>query len=287
MSTLAEIFPEGPVNQQSFSEHDDWNLLQDINIRSFISAAVLSLPRPSFTRNPPSAYEFTKSLVHRSQSSRQARKRETALTRLGWVQELLEPESGFQQVFDISGLTKPGDPLGEDHLLRNMARRDMLKDNLVLLKTGPAVCPAEGEQDSCMQVLNMYALGHDVCGHKGIVHGGFTATIIDETFGYLLYLAKLHNALDFDIVLTAQLDVSYKKPIPASSMVVCSAQVESVQGRKIWVNAELRDQHGCGTLFATARALFVTPKKDAPAPQPAGVKSGSSEDGTSGTPADV
>jgi hypothetical protein len=41
-------------------------------------------------------------------------------------------------------------------------------------------------------------------------------------------------------VYTARLEVDYRAPLPAESVVVCSAWVESFEGRKLWLAAELR-----------------------------------------------
>ena len=54
--------------------------------------------------------------------------------------------------------------------------------------------------------------------------------------------------------------VDYKRPMPASADVVCTARLESVEGRKIWTCAEVADRPG-GTVYATGRALYVTPKQ--------------------------
>ena len=54
--------------------------------------------------------------------------------------------------------------------------------------------------------------------------------------------------------------MDYKKPVPANSSVVCTTALESVDGRKTWVTAELRDRPD-GVLYASARALFVIPRQ--------------------------
>lgn len=59
--------------------------------------------------------------------------------------------------------------------------------------------------------------------------------------------------------LQMQLNVSYKAKIPAGSKVLCLANVESTEGRKLWMHAEMRDKPD-GKVYATARALFVAPK---------------------------
>jgi hypothetical protein len=50
------------------------------------------------------------------------------------------------------------------------------------------------------------------------------------------------------------------QPLPAESTVICEAEVESVEGRKIWVAAKLTDPSG-DTVYAASRALFVKPKQ--------------------------
>lgn len=92
-----------------------------------------------------------------------------------------------------------------------MARNGLIKDNRVIwapeypllpsapLRPAAAAAPttemaavaAAGaqQQPSCAAtVLNVYALATDVCGHKGVVHGGLSSALLDESFGYLLYL---------------------------------------------------------------------------------------------------
>ena len=51
----------------------------------------------------------------------------------------------------------------------------------------------------------------DVCGYPRIVHGGLTAAILDETFGFLFYAMKHHKQLPFwQPAYTAHLEVDYK-----------------------------------------------------------------------------
>lgn len=51
----------------------------------------------------------------------------------------------------------------------------------------------------------------EVCGFPTIVHGGFTATVMDETLGFLLFALKKQKALPFwGPAYTAHLEVEYK-----------------------------------------------------------------------------
>lgn len=103
-------------------------------------------------------------------------------------------------------------------------------------------------------------LGKDVCGYPQTVHGGLTAAIIDETFGGLGICMWKSGALGVRLpAYTARLEVDYKKKIPAGSLVLCTTEIEKVDGRKVWMRASVTDGKGANT-YASARALFVAPR---------------------------
>jgi hypothetical protein len=68
-----------------------------------------------------------------------------------------------------------------------------------------------------------------------------------------------YHHLHFLHMWPVQLEVSYKSKIPAGSLILCRAELESFEGRKLWMTAEMRDGPQ-GKVYATARALFVAPK---------------------------
>ena len=47
--------------------------------------------------------------------------------------------------------------------------------------------------------------------------------------------------------------------IQAGKLLLCETRVESMEGRKLWMKATVRDSPG-GKVYATARALFVVPR---------------------------
>lgn len=53
--------------------------------------------------------------------------------------------------------------------------------------------------------------------------------------------------------------MGYKAPVPASTSLICTASLDSLDGRKAWVSAQVLDKPS-GTLYATGKALFVIPK---------------------------
>ena len=71
---------------------------------------------------------------------------------------------------------------------------------------------------------------------------------------------------------TVQLDISYKKIIPAGSAVAVEATIESIEGRKMWLAARvlsggvlLSEEGEAVVEHAQARALFLVPKDWRPA----------------------
>lgn len=64
--------------------------------------------------------------------------------------------------------------------------------------------------------------------------------------------------------------------MPGGADVVCTARLERVEGRKIWTVAEVADRPS-GTVYASGRALYVTPKQ--PAAAEAAAADGQAADG--------
>ena len=71
--------------------------------------------------------------------------------------------------------------------------------------------------------------------------GGLTAAIIDESYGGLLFALKKAGALSFwGPAYTVHLEVAYKSKIAAGRTVLCTCEVESAEGRKVWMKATVR-----------------------------------------------
>jgi acyl-coenzyme A thioesterase PaaI-like protein len=78
-------------------------------------------------------------------------------------------------------------------------------------------------------------------------HGGIVAALIDETLGLVL---AIHGRL----ALTAKLAITYRAATPVDTPLVARAWLESQDGRKLHLKAQLRDGD---TLVAEATALFI------------------------------
>ncbi|KAJ0417429.1 HotDog domain-containing protein [Aspergillus carlsbadensis] len=111
-------------------------------------------------------------------------------------------------------------------------------------------------------------LGSDVCGHPGIVHGGIIATLFDEGFARCCF-----GALPHKVGVTANLNIDYREPVLAGSLLVMWAEVVRVEGRKVWgrgrmetmsVDGDGEDNgEGPSRLVAEASVLCVEPREAA------------------------
>jgi uncharacterized protein (TIGR00369 family) len=85
-------------------------------------------------------------------------------------------------------------------------------------------------------------------GGPGLAHGGIVAAVLDDLLGFLLY----HLGAP---MVTARLEIDFRRPLPLEVEVDAVARIVSTEGRKVWTEGELRDSDG--TVYAAARGLFV------------------------------
>lgn len=105
-------------------------------------------------------------------------------------------------------------------------------------------------------LLAFYHLGRKLAGHDGIIHGGVSATLLDEC----MYKACLSRpGVEGKIAVTANLNVNYKGPIPVGTTVLLRAETTKVEGRKAWITATIEDL-GSQQIYVMADALFIQPK---------------------------
>ena len=107
-------------------------------------------------------------------------------------------------------------------------------------------------------MVQLMYFGPALCGHPGIVHGGFLATMLDEGLARSCF-----DALPNKIGVTASLKIDYRVPCPAGNYVVLKAYTTKVEGRKAWAKGwiELLGEDGEeGVKLVEAEALFIEPK---------------------------
>jgi len=110
-------------------------------------------------------------------------------------------------------------------------------------------------------LVSISYLGPDLCGHPGIVHGGFLATMLDEGLARCCFAA-----LPNKIGMTANLNINYRSPASAGAFVVLRAKTTKVEGRKAWVEGHIETLVAKGekpVILVEASALFIEPRQAA------------------------
>ncbi|EAQ92498.1 hypothetical protein CHGG_00733 [Chaetomium globosum CBS 148.51] len=115
----------------------------------------------------------------------------------------------------------------------------------------------EREGKSYVQITHV---GTDLCGHMGIVHGGFLAAMLDEGLARCCF-----PALPYNVGMTAKLEINYKAPAMADQYLVLRGTTVKVEGRKAWVEGHIEtlpaEEGQEPTILATASALYISPKQ--------------------------
>jgi acyl-coenzyme A thioesterase PaaI-like protein len=85
-------------------------------------------------------------------------------------------------------------------------------------------------------------------GAPGIAHGGAVATVFDDLCGFLLYLTGAP-------AVTRKLQIDYHAPVLLGTLYHLCASVARSEGRKLFVDATMRDS--AGAVVAAANGFFL------------------------------
>lgn len=122
-----------------------------------------------------------------------------------------------------------------------------------------AVPPFSWSTASGKEFVQISHVGTDLCGHQGIIHGGFLATMLDEGLARCCF-----PVLPYNIGMTAKLEINYKAPAVANQYLVLRATTTKVEGRKAWVEGHIETLPEEGkepVVLATASALYISPRQ--------------------------
>lgn len=114
-------------------------------------------------------------------------------------------------------------------------------------------------QPDCLILISLGKQGLD--GHPSTIHGGVTCAILDETMGLLVMLHdnNIRGPGPRDSLYTANLNVSYRAPIPTPGEILVKTWLVSRQGRKWHSKGQILDKSG--TILAEADGLWVTARR--------------------------
>ncbi len=87
------------------------------------------------------------------------------------------------------------------------------------------------------------------CGYPGLMHGGVTGVLFDEVMFHAI------ARLDIETV-TLNMNIDYVGPALEGHLLICEAEIENHEGRKIDVVAQINDA-ATGKLIAKAKGKFL------------------------------
>lgn len=117
----------------------------------------------------------------------------------------------------------------------------------------------QDESGDKKEYVQVSYVGDELCGHPGIVHGGYLATALDEGLARCAF-AALPNKMG----VTANLNINYRAPCMAGQYIVLRGEVVKAEGRKAWVEGRIETLAVGGekpVILAEATALFIEPKE--------------------------
>lgn len=103
----------------------------------------------------------------------------------------------------------------------------------------------------------MFDLGNGVSGWPGISHGGFVSYIFDTVAGRLA-MCNIDSPPEETVspfTMTAKLDVNYRKPVRLDQVLIVTAVIEKIEGRKMHVGVKLEDESR--EVLSDGAALFL------------------------------
>ncbi|XP_074509777.1 acyl-coenzyme A thioesterase THEM4 [Sebastes fasciatus] len=103
------------------------------------------------------------------------------------------------------------------------------------------------EEQKCVCICQA---GHLLEGPPGHVHGGAIATMIDTVTG-------THATIVSGPVVTANLNINYRRPIPLGSTVVLESTLDKKEGRKTFITCKVTSSDG-SKLHTDSTVLFLS-----------------------------
>ncbi|XP_060112076.1 acyl-coenzyme A thioesterase THEM4-like isoform X3 [Heteronotia binoei] len=99
------------------------------------------------------------------------------------------------------------------------------------------------------RIVCVFQPGPFLEGPPGFTHGGSIASILDSTLGGCA-ISLMGR------VMTANLSINFKNPVPLGSVVLAESRLDKVEGKKVFVSGQMRSSDG-ETLHAEATGLFI------------------------------
>lgn len=174
--------------------------------------------------------------------------------------------------------TTPGIPASQDQLMRVSLNSPDTVPHCLGFHKDPAGDTAEDASSTAPRLLInsasiFFEIGPGVNGFHGSGHGGFVSVLIDDAMGALLYQNLMlqvqrqrsdpswrlpTHAVDITKMqyATAGMDVRLQRPLPTPGVVVATASLDKIDGRKLSLDVVIKDSRG--RLLATCKGLWIS-----------------------------
>lgn len=106
------------------------------------------------------------------------------------------------------------------------------------------------EKNSLGKLFCVFSPNSSVQGHFGIVHGGFSAAILDNLLGHLSVLIN-----DYSPCATANLNINFRKPMFVGEEYILEAELEKKIDRKIYIKSRILNEKK--EVCLEANSLFI------------------------------
>ncbi|XP_038078939.1 uncharacterized protein LOC119746203 [Patiria miniata] len=120
----------------------------------------------------------------------------------------------------------------------------------VATENGPVMQYAMFLQKDERKLMGVCQFGEEAQGPQGFTQGGASATIHDVITGLL------SQEVYAKFTVTASLTVNFKRPTPLRSAVLMEANVDKIEGRKVFLKSCLKSPDGA-TLYSDCTALYI------------------------------
>lgn len=120
--------------------------------------------------------------------------------------------------------------------------------------------PSDQPNASVTEVRWLLQIGNKLNGWPGIMHGGMQSFILDDIMAFMLGCSRrVPGATPLAMnTVTVELKVKYLRGFQTPSVVVVGARLTKRDGRKLWTEAEVKNENG--VVLASAEALFLSIK---------------------------
>lgn len=168
-----------------------------------------------------------------------------------WCQKILQ-DPNFELQSTMSRIYTP-DTRNNELLARTLKNDNTIRGWISLYNRPTKSHPIQDE------VRTLMSLDQGLNGYPRVIHGGITATILDEVQSVLVAVCRESEGLPSDNV-TADLRITYVKPILLPKVVLIKARVTERKGRKYFAKAEIVDEKG--VVLARGEGLFVIVQRE-------------------------